>query len=60
MLWFADKLHPELLNSLILKKWDLFFMNQIMTSGIVNKENVSILLTYKAALSAFSMPNEII
>ena len=35
-------------------------MNQIMTSGIVNKENVSILLTYKAALSAFSMPNEII
>jgi len=58
MLWIADKMHPELLNSLTLKKIDLFSTNQIMISSIVKTENVSILLAYKAALSALSITNE--
>jgi len=59
MLWLAGKFNPELLNSLTLKKRDLFFMIPIMISGIAKKENVSILLAYKAALSALSITNEI-
>ena len=59
MLWIADKMHPELLNSLTLKKIDLFSTNQIMISSIVKTENVSILLAYKAVLSALSITNEL-
>lgn len=59
MLWFADKLNPELLNSLTLKKMKPIFLESNNGIRYALNKKVSILPAYKAALPSLSMPIEI-